>query len=285
MRRFALMACVAALAVLACSVGGSAAPAAPEAEVQAGAAIKAKAKASPQRTARNRVSRLDTRFKRLKKSVRKCAASNAQRARAQRIRNRAIRNYRKAGTRSLRVRTRRMNNALVVLARSSSRCPSASRNPQTITPAPNQPGTPPGTLSGILSLQQVLDGTPVDASPILSGDPLPSTIGLVELPDLTVPGCTTGGAVCVGVDVNALIAALEEQVDATPLLAPVTTPLLQQIEALLNSGQLDELLDVQRLSDETLSVVPAGLLETLLALVGPLPVNPDRVLGLIQVAP
>ena len=86
--------------------------------------------------------------------------------------------------------------------------------------------------------------------------------------ELTSELCTTAEAACVGLDPTALAGTLTGLVEDLPLLGPIVQPLLDQVLATLGGGELGSLLDVRRISDQVIQLVPEGPLATLLALVG-----------------
>lgn len=80
----------------------------------------------------------------------------------------------------------------------------------------------------------------------------------------------TEGTACVGVDLDALAENLTKAVGVNPLLAPIATPLLNQVLAALGAQDLNSLLEVKRISDTVIQLVPTGTLATLQGLLGPI---------------
>ena len=102
---------------------------------------------------------------------------------------------------------------------------------------------------------------------MLEGGVLPGVVEVVSLDGLLSGLCTSPGAACMGIDPAALAATLTGAVGDVPLLGPILRPLLAQVLAALG-GDVGSLLEVRRIGDRVIQLVPAGPLATLLALVG-----------------
>jgi hypothetical protein len=269
---------VAGAAVLAALIAGSAtASAAPQASA---------AKASPAKvTQLTKLSRLNGQYISLAKRVKKCPASTAVLRSTGKQRNAALKKARRSSVRVLRAKNKRLSKAVLALARFEGRCPPQIRTINTVSPGAAQtpPGSPPGSVSFGLSTPAALNSPLVDMSSALDGAALPDDVGLVPLDELTSPICSTVGAVCVGIDPDALVTTLEELVASAPALGPITNPLLDQVTALLEAGDIDPLFEVRRISDTVIQLVPQGPLATLAALLDDVIAQASDTVGRIQV--
>jgi hypothetical protein len=268
---------MASAAVLAALVAGSAtASAAPSAS--------AKAKVTPAKvTQLTKLSRSDGQYISLAKRVKKCPASAPVLRSAAKQRAAALKKARRSSVKVLRAKNKRLSKAVVLLARFESGC--ARSGTSVIAPGASQspPGSPPGSVSFGLSTPGVLNSPLVDQGSGLGGSPLPSTVGLVTLDGLTSPLCSVVNAACVGIDPNSLLASLTRLVTENPALAPIATPLLEQVQALLEAGNLDPLFEVRRISDTVIQLVPEGPLATLASLLGDVVAKVSDTVGRIQV--
>lgn len=103
----------------------------------------------------------------------------------------------------------------------------------------------------------------LELSALLDGAGLPAVIPDVAVGDLlTSPLCAASGAVCVGVDPQALTSGLTstvaDRVAGLPLLGAVLIPLLDQVNAAPASGDAASLVDVRRASGDVIQIVPTA---------------------------
>jgi hypothetical protein len=220
-----------------------------------------KAKVAPAKvTQLQKLSRLDGQFISLTKRVKPCAGSAAQIKTAGTMRKAALKRARKSSVRVLRTKNVKMGKAVLRLAKFAGKC---GKPASTTTPGTVQPG--PG---GTFTTSYLLDSPRVDVSGLLDGGILPDTINAVPLDELLTSPCVTQGTACVGIDLDALAASLTKVVNDNPLVAPLVTPLLNQVLAALRANDLNSLLSVKRVSDTVIQLVPEGPLATLEALLG-----------------
>ena len=249
MKRTALM--VAGIAMAAALVAGG---------TTASAASHHKAKVAPAKvTQLQKLSRLDGQFISLTKRVKPCAGSAAQIKAAGAMRKTALKRARKSSVRVLKAKNVKMSKAVLRLAKFAGTC----GKPGGTTPVIVQPG--PGAT---VTLPQLLGSRSIDVASLLDGGILPDTIAAVPLDDLLTSPCVTQGTACVGIDLDALAAALTKIVNDNPLVAPLVTPLLNQVLAALRANDLNSLLTVTRVNDTVIQLVPKGPLATLQALLG-----------------
>jgi hypothetical protein len=226
----------------------------------ASAATHHTAKFAPAKvTQLQKLSRLDGQFISLTRRVRPCAGSAAQIKAAGAMRKTALKRARQSSVRVLKTKNVRMSKAVLRLAKFAGQC----GKPGGTTPGTVQPG--PG---GTLSLRELLGSPNVDVASLLDGGVLPDTINAVPLGELLTSPCVTQGTACVGIDLDALAARLTKLVNDNPLVAPLVTPLLNQVLAALRANDLNSLLSVKRVSDTVIQLVPNGPLATLQALLG-----------------
>lgn len=227
--------------------------------------------------------------------VRGCAAARADLRVANRMRARALRKV------SVRMPVRTLRKRQVVMARAVKRLVVASRRCGVVqgqtavapgAPAPQQPPTivvnvpPPGggqgggatvdvpsiTIQSPIDLQSLLSGVPLDLSQVLGGLALPPDLSIVDLGSLGLPVCAGPDAGCVAIDVDALRQAVRDLVAANlvpglldDLLNLRLAGLLDEVEALLGAGDLASLVEVERVSDTVVRLVPQGPLAELSA--------------------
>jgi hypothetical protein len=193
----------------------------------------------------------------------------------------ALSRARSSSVRVLKAKSTKLSRAVLGLARAVGKCPPQTRTVRTVVPGPasagsaggliivpSAPGTPPETVSLQLGLPAVTESPLLDLSGVLGGDPLPGVPSAVPIDQLTSSLCTTVDALCVGIDPNQLAGLLTQAVADVPLLGPIAQPLLSQVLGLLGSGDISDLLEVRRISDQVIQLVPTGALGTLTALVG-----------------
>lgn len=271
-----ISAVVAGIAVAAAVVvGGTTASAAP-----------AKAGVAPAKvTQLQKLSRLDGQFISLTKRVKPCAGSAAQIKAAGAMRKAALKRARKSSVRVLKRKNVKMSKAVLRLAKFAGKCSAAgSSAPVIIQPGAGAPGAPGSATAG-LTLPQLLNSPPLDVSSLLNGGVLPAVINTVPLDQLLSGQCVTQAAACLGIDPTALASALTNAVNDLPLLGPVLQPLLNQVLAAIAANDLASLLDVQRISDTVIRVVPQGPLATLEGLLGPVVDTVNAIVGRLQVIP
>ena len=271
---------VAGIAVAAAVViGGTTASAAPHAQ----------AKVAPAKvTQLQKLSRLDGQFISLTRRVKPCVGSAAQIKAAGAMRKAALKKARKSSVKVLKRKNVKMSKAVLRLAKFAGKCGAgASTAPVVIQPGSVTPGQPgaPGSASAALTLPQMLNSVPLDVSTLLDGGILPDVINAVPLDQLLSGECVAEAAACLGIDPTALVSALTDAVNDLPLLGPVLQPLLNQVLAAINANDLASLLEVQRISDTVLRVVPQGPLATLEALLGPVVDTVTATVGRLQVIP
>jgi hypothetical protein len=248
----------------------------------AGAAPATTGVAPAKVTQLQKLHRLNGQYISLSRRARACPAGKAALRSSGRARTAALKNARKSSVRALRKRNTRMSRAVLALAKGAGRCRPAARtvtavapgggsggagNSTSLTVVPS-PGAPPGTLSLGLRLPNIGDAPLIDLSSALEGGVLPNAVEVVSVDGLLSGLCTSPGAACVGIDPAALAGVLTGAVADAPLLGPIARPLLGQVLAALAGGDVGSLLEVRRIGDRVIRLVPAGPLATLLALVG-----------------
>jgi hypothetical protein len=245
-----------------------------------------KARVAPAKvTQLQKLSRLDGQFISLTKRVKPCAGSAAQIKAAGAMRKAALKRARKSSVRVLKTKNVKMSKAVLRLAKFAGKCgTSGSSTPVIIQPGAGSPGAP-GSASAELTLPQLINSVPLDVSPLLDGGILPDVINAVPLYQLLSAECVSQGAACLGIDPNALASSLTEAVNDLPLLGPVLQPLLNQVLAAIGANDLASLIDVQRISDTVIRVVPQGPLATLEALLGPVVDSVTTTVGKLQIIP
>lgn len=235
-----------------------------------------------------KLSRLDGQYISLVKRVKPCAGSAAQIKAAGKIRAKALKKARKSSVKVLKRKNVNMSKAVLRLAKFAGKCGvGTSTTPVVIQPgsgAPGQPGAP-GSASANLTLPQLLNSPLLDLSSLLAGAPLPDVISAVPVDDLLSAPCVTQGAACVGIDPNALASTLTDAVNDLPLLGPILQPLLNQVLAAIGADDLASLIDVQRISDTVIQLVPQGPLATLEALLGSVVDTVTDTVGTLQIIP
>jgi hypothetical protein len=289
----------------------SAAPAS-AAPGQAAHAAHAKAAKSPKATpakvrALRTISLRKGQYAAWRNRVRGCAAASADLRAANRMRARALRKV------SVWMPVRTLRTRQVILSRAVKRLVVASRKcgvvqgetavapgapaPQPIVVNVPPPGggqgggvtvdAPPITIQSPIDLRSLLSGVPLDLSQVLGGLALPPDLSIVDLGSLGLPVCVGPDAGCVAIDVDALRQAVQDLVAANllpGLLNELTnlrlTGLLGQVEALLGTGDLASLVDVERVSDTVVRLVPKGPLAELSAEVN----VPDVVVGQVHLS-
>jgi hypothetical protein len=260
---------VAGAAVLAALLAGSATAGARPAKV-----------ATAKVTQLQKMQRLNGQYISLAKRAKKCAGAKPAVASTGTQRKAALNRARSSSVKVLKAKNTTMSRAVLGLAKAVGKCAPETRTVQTLVPVAASsgsagglvivpsPGAPPGTVSLGLGLPTLTDSPVLDLSSVLGGDVLPGLIPAVPLDQLTSALCTTAGAVCVGLDPGRLAATLSGAVSSAPVLGPIAQPLLAQILGLLGSGDLSSLLDVQRVSDPAIRLIPRAPLATLDALLG-----------------
>lgn len=268
---------VAGAAVLAALIAGGATASAASAQATPARATPAKI------TQLTKLSRVNGQYISLSKRVKKCPASAPVLRATARQRTAALKNARRSSVRVLRAKHTRLSRAVRVLARFESGC--TRIGPATVVSATPQtpPGSPPGAAAFNLTAPAALNAPLVDLAPLLGGGVLPITIQLVTPGQLTSPICAANGAACVAVDPTGLLEALRDLVATVPLIGPIATPLLDQINALLVGGDLSRIFEVRRISDTVIQLVPQGPLATLVALLGDAVGQATAIVGRIQV--
>jgi hypothetical protein len=269
---------MAGAAVLAALVAGSAtASAAPSA---------ASAKATPAKvTQLTKLSHLNGKYVSLAKRVKKCPNSRAVLRSTGKQRNAALKKARRSSVRVLRAKNKRMSKAVLKLAKFEGRCAPQTRTITTVAPGNPQvqPGAAPGSVAFSLTAPAALNSPLIDVTPLLDGGALPGTIELVTPGELTDPICAVEGAACVAVDPHGLLEALRDLVASVPVVGPIATPLLDEVNRLLVGGDLDAMFEIRRISDTVIQLVPEGPLATLAALLGDAVGQATDVVGRIQV--
>ena len=222
------------------------------------------AKVAPAKvTQLQKLSRLDGQFISLTKRVRPCAGSAAQIKTAGAMRKTALKKARASSVRVLKAKNLKMSKAVLRLAKFAGQC----GKPGGTQPVMLQPNAP-GSTSANLTLPQLIGSPKLDTASLLDGGVLPDTINAVPLDELLSSACVTQGTACVGIDLDALAAGLTKIVNDNPLVAPLVTPLLNQVLAALRANDLNSLLSVTRVNDTVIQLVPKGPLATLQALLG-----------------
>jgi hypothetical protein len=230
----------------------------------ASAATHHTAKVAPAKvTQLQKLSRLDGQFISLTKRVRPCTGSAAQIRAAGAMRRTALKRARQSSVRVLKTKNVKMSKAVLRLAKFAGQC----GKPGGTAPVILRPDSPGGTSAG-LTLPELLGSQRLDTASLLDGGILPDTINAVPLDQLLNSPCVTQGTACVGIDLDALAASLTRIVNDNPLVAPLVTPLLNQVLAALRANDLDSLLSVKRVNDTVVQIVPEGPLATLQALLG-----------------
>jgi hypothetical protein len=207
-----------------------------------------------------KLSRLDGQFISLTKRVKPCPGSAGQIKAAGAIRKAALKQARKSSVRVLKAKNVKMSKAVLRLAKFAGKCGKPGGTPGTVQPGPG----------ATVTLPQLLGSRNIDVASLLDGGVLPDTIAAVPLDDLLTSPCATQGTACVGIDLDALAADLTKIVNDNPLVAPLLTPLLNQVLAALRANGLNSLLTVTRVNDTVIQLVPKGPLATLQALLGPI---------------
>jgi hypothetical protein len=260
---------VAGAAVLAALLAGSATAGAKPAKV-----------APAKVTQLQKMQRLNGQYISLSKRAKRCAGAKPAVASTGAQRKAALNRARSSSVKVLKAKNTKLSRAVLGLAKAVGKCPPETRTVQTVVPGPASagsagglmlvasPGAPAGTVSLGLNLPSVTDSPLLDLSPVLGEGVLPDGIPAVSVDQLTSALCTAVDAVCVGLDPAALTSALTEAVATAPVLGPVVQPLLNQILGLLGSGDVGSLVDVQRIGDQVIQLVPRGPLATLNALLG-----------------
>jgi hypothetical protein len=260
---------VAGAAVLAALLAGSATAGAKPAKV-----------APAKVTQLQKMQRLNGQYISLTKQAKRCGVAKATLTSTGTRRTAALRKARSSSVKALKAKNTTLSRAVLGLAKAVGKCGPQTRTVQTLVPVAAgsgsagglvivpSPGAPPGTVSLGLGLPTLTDSPLLDLSSVLGGDVLPGLIPAVPLDQLTSGLCTTVDAVCVGLDPALLAATLSGAVSSAPVLGPIAQPLLAQILGLLGSGDLSSLLDVQRVSDRAIRLIPRGPLATLDALLG-----------------
>lgn len=223
---------------------------------------------------------------------RACPAAAAQRTITTRVRTAQTTRLTKASPTSLRLRQLRITTHTTRLAVALTKCsgaPNASApGARELSSGSSGASGAPGTNTAGLPLDSL--GQVVDATSLLDGGILPAQIPDLGITSLaTSPACATIGAVCVGVDPEALSAALggavAQREQQLPVLGSVLDPLLSQVDGILAAGGADSLIDVERNGDSTftVNVVPgtplAGIVNLLVATGG----LPDAAVATVQV--
>jgi hypothetical protein len=236
----------------------------------------------------HKLSRLNGQFVSLVRRVKPCAGSAAQIKAAGAIRKAALKKARKSSVRVLKAKNVKMSKAVLRLAKFAGKCGApGSRPPVVVQPGTGSPGAPgaPGSAFANLALPDLINSVPMDVSPLLGGGILPDTINAVPLDQLLSGQCVTQGAACLGIDPTALAASLTDAVNELPLLGPILNPLLNQVLAAIGANDLASLIDVQRISDTVIKLVPQGPLATLEALLGPVVDTVTTTVGKLQIIP
>lgn len=266
---------MAGAAVLAALIAGSAtASAAPP------------AKATPAKvTQLTKLSHLNGQYVSLAKRVKKCPNSRAVLRSTGKQRTAALKKARRSSVRVLRAKNKRLSKAVLKLARFGGRCAPQTRTITTVAPASPQaqPGAAPGSMAFSVTAPAALNSPQIDLTPLLDGGALPGTIQLVSPGELTDPICAVEGAACVAIDPHGLLEALRDLVASVPVVGPIATPLLDEVNRLLVGGDLDAMFEIRRISDTVIQLVPEGPLATLAALLGDAVGQATDVVGRIQV--
>jgi hypothetical protein len=243
-----------------------------------GSAARHQANVTPAKvTQLQRLSRLDGQFVSLAKRVKPCAGSAAQIKAAGTMRKAALKRARKSSVRVLKAKNVKMSKAVLRLAKFAGKCGVSGGS----APIVVQPGAP-GSSSTLLTFPELMNSRQVDVASLLDGGILPDTISAVPLDELASGACVTEGTACLGIDANALTKSLTDAVHDAPLLGPITTPLLNQVIAALGADDLDSLLDVNRVSDTVIQLVPKGPLATLQALLDTVRSSATDAIGRLQ---
>jgi hypothetical protein len=264
-------------ALVAVSATASAAPSTQSAKATPARATPAKI------TQLTKLSRVDGQYISLSKRVKKCPASAPVLRATAKQRTAALKKARTSSVRVLRAKNKRLSKAVQVLARFESGCTRTGATNVVAASPQTAPGSAPGSVSFNLTAPAALNSPLIDLTPLLRGGVLPGTIQLVSPGQLTSPICAANGAACVAVDPNGLLEALRDLVASVPLIGPIATPLLDEINRLLVGGDLDRLFEVRRISDTVIQLVPEGPLATLAALLGDAVGRATDVVGRIQV--
>ena len=229
-----------------------------------------------------KLARADGQYTGLVRRVKQCPASAPVLRSAAKERTAAVKKASTSSVRVLRAKHKRLSKAVQVLARFEAGCARAGTSVVTATPQPT-PGAAPGSVSFNLAAPAALGAPLIDLGPLLGGGTLPAQIQLVTPGSLTAPLCAANGAVCVAIDPNGLLGALRDLVARVPLVGPLATPLLDEINRLLVGGDLNSIFEVRRISDTVIQLVPEGPLATLAALLGDTIGEATAIVGRIQV--
>lgn len=142
--------------------------------------------------------------------------------------------------------------------------PGPAPGPGSTTPAPTI------TVRVAISLANVVNGETLDVSQALGTTELPPVIAPLDLAELQGPSCTRRGAVCLGFDRPLLWDKVRELMNdnlLVLLLRNVATVnvsgVLTQISQLITANDLSALIEVQRVGDRALRLVPIGPLAEL----------------------
>lgn len=268
---------VGAAALAALIVGSATASAAPS-----GQSAKARAVTPAKVTQLTKLSRADGQYISLSKRVKKCPASAPVLRATAKQRTAALKKARTSSVRVLRAKNKRLSRAVKVLTRFESGCTRTGTSVVSASPQ-TAPGSAPGSASFNVTAPAALNSPLIDLTPLLRGGVLPGTIQLVGPGELTSPICAADGAACVAVDPTGLLEALRDLVASVPLIGPIATPLLDEVNRLLVGGDLDRIFEVRRISDTVIQLVPEGPLATLTSLLGDAVGRAADVVGRIQV--
>jgi hypothetical protein len=230
-----------------------------------------------------KLARADGQYTGLVRRVKTCPASGPVVRSAAKERTAAIKKARTSSMRVLRAKHKRLSKTVQVLARFEAGCVrTGGTNVVSATPQPT-PGAAPGSVSFNVTVPAALDSPLIDLGPLLGGGALPTTIQIVTPGSLTSPVCAVNGAACVAVDPNGLLEALRDLVAQVPLVGPIATPLLDEVNRLLVGGNLDAIFEVRRISDTVIQLLPEGPLATLAGLLGDAVGEATNIVGRIQV--
>lgn len=251
------------------------------------------------------VTKADAQAKKLITRSRACPAAAAQRAVTIKVRAAQVKGLKKARPTSLRLRQMRISvhsqRLAVALSKCSTQAPAQSPAPLQLERSTGTGGSNGAVGAPIGAIPLDALGGMVNAAGLLDGVALPTTIPVVDTAGLaTTAACLASGAVCVGVDQQAIGAALtdavRQRVQELPVLGGILNPLLAQVNAALATGPTGSLLggtdpaslfQVERTGDTTfrITVTPGTSLASLVNLLGNSGGLPADVLGIVQVHP
>lgn len=248
-------------------------------------AKRSKAVSPAKVTQLKRISTLNGQFTSLSKRVKRCPAASADLRAAGKLRKAALRGTKRASVRRLKAKRSTMSRAVVRLSRAAKRCALGSGGTRVIR-VPDGPGVagPPGAASVQLRLPDLIGGSTLDLSQVLTGRAaLPGDVAVVEIGALAGEGCTSGTVACVGIDTVALSRAVDSLLEVSLSLGGLLDldvgVLRSELNRALAGGDLSSLISVQPVGGQLVRLVPRGPLAQLAGLAQ----LPNDVIGSIGV--